>query len=79
MKELRKELEDWRSGRIVIAFDPDLYDKDADSAAKLEAYVKARVEALTEDEVKDLARKYRLWPPPDPGRRLRAYVPTGGV
>lgn len=76
---LEQELEDWRSGRIVLPFDPELHTRDEDSAAKLESYVQARIEDLTEVEVKRLARKYNLWPLPDPGRKLRSYVPTGGL
>ncbi len=76
---LERELEDWRSGRIVLPFDPELHTRDEESAARLEAYVRERVDGLGEIEVKALARKYNLWPPPDPGRKLRSYVPTGGL
>ncbi len=79
LRAVESELEDWRSGRIVLPFDPELHVRDEESAARLEAYVRERVDALGEIEVKALARKYKLWPPPDPGARLRSYVPTGGL
>lgn len=79
LRAVESELEDWRSGRIVLPFDPELHASNEESAARLEAYVRERVDGLGEIEVKALARKYKLWPPPDPGARLRSYVPTGGL
>ena len=79
LRAVESELDDWRSGRIVFPFNPELHTRDEESAARLEEYVKARVQNLSEIEVKELARKYKLWPPPDPGRKLRAFMPTGGL
>jgi len=86
IQALERELDDWRSGRKLLPFDAELYAKNPESAPKLEAYVKQRIQSLSKYEVLTLAEKYKLlateedeeeWSP-DPGTKLRAYLPTGG-
>jgi len=85
IRALEIELADWRSGRKLLPFDAELHTKNPDSAPRLEAYVKERIQALSKYEVLTLAEKHKLLPiqddeewAPDEGIKLRAYLPTGG-
>jgi hypothetical protein len=71
LAEVEKELEDWRSGRIAIPFDPEVHARDRRSAEKLEAYVHLMIQELGEDQVRELAVRHGLLPPPDLGANSR--------
>jgi hypothetical protein len=67
LAEIERELEDWRSGRIALPFDPEVHAGDQKSREKLEAYVHSRIQELGTDEVRELAVRHGLWPPTDAG------------
>jgi chromosome segregation ATPase len=65
LAEVERELEDWRSGRIALPFDPEAHARDQRSTERLEAYVHSRIQELGTDEVRELAVRQGLWPRSD--------------
>ena len=59
----RVELALWQSGKNHNTFDPQHTESCPHCKSALDEYMQNQIEALPQDRVRELARKYGDWPP----------------
>jgi DNA repair exonuclease SbcCD ATPase subunit len=69
LAETQSQLQQWLSGELHHEFSPEAYANCPDCGPKLQTHIIGKVqEALTNlspKQAKEIARRYKLWPPPD--------------